>query len=46
MAVVDPAKTVEGDVRKLRTAPELQPTIKNVKIGGYISTSDPARSRP
>jgi carbonic anhydrase len=36
MAVVDPAKTVEGDVRKLRTAPELQPTIKNVKIGGYV----------
>jgi carbonic anhydrase len=35
MAVVDPAKTVEDDVRKLRTAPELQPTIKNVKVGGY-----------
>jgi carbonic anhydrase len=35
MAVVDPAKTVEDDVRKLLTAPELQPTIKNVTIGGY-----------
>jgi carbonic anhydrase len=35
MAVVDPAKTVEDDVQKLRTTPELQPTIKNVKVGGY-----------
>jgi carbonic anhydrase len=36
MAVVDPAKTVAEDVQKLRSAPELQPTIGNVKIGGYV----------
>jgi carbonic anhydrase len=35
MAVLDPAKTVAEDVQKLRSAPELQPTIGNVKIGGY-----------
>jgi carbonic anhydrase len=35
MAVIDPAKSVEEDVRKLRAAPELQPTINNVKVGGY-----------
>jgi carbonic anhydrase len=35
MAVLEPAKTVAEDVQKLRTAPELQPAIKNVKIGGY-----------
>jgi carbonic anhydrase len=35
MAVLEPAKTVVDDVRKLRTAPELQPTIANVKTGGY-----------
>ena len=35
MAVTEPAKTVAEDVQKLRTAPELQPTIKNVRIGGY-----------
>lgn len=35
MAVLDPAKTVAQDVRKLRTAPELLPTIKNVRLGGY-----------
>jgi carbonic anhydrase len=36
MAVVDPAKTVAEDVQKLHSAPELQPTIGNVKIGGYV----------
>ena len=36
MAVVDPAKTVAEDVQKLRSAPALQPTIGNVKIGGYV----------
>jgi carbonic anhydrase len=35
MAVLEPAKTVAEDVEKLRTAPELQPTIGKVKIGGY-----------
>jgi len=35
MAVLEPAKTVAEDTRKLRTAPELQPTIGNVRIGGY-----------
>jgi carbonic anhydrase len=35
MAVLEPAMTVTEDVQKLRTAPELQPTIKNVRIGGY-----------
>jgi carbonic anhydrase len=35
MAVLDPAKTVAEDVQKLHSAPELQPTIGNVKIGGY-----------
>jgi carbonic anhydrase len=35
MAVLEPAKTVVEDIRKLRTAPALQPTIGNVKIGGY-----------
>jgi carbonic anhydrase len=36
MAVLDPAKTVAQDVQKLRSAPELQPTIGSVKIGGYV----------
>lgn len=36
MAAVDPAQTVAADVQKLRLAPELQPTIRNVKIGGYV----------
>ena len=36
MAVLDPAKTVAEDVQKLRAAPELQPTIDKVKIGGYV----------
>jgi carbonic anhydrase len=35
LAVLEPAKSVTEDIEKLRTAPELQPTIKNVKIGGY-----------
>jgi carbonic anhydrase len=35
LAVLDPAKTVRVDIQKLRSAPELQPTIANVKIGGY-----------
>jgi carbonic anhydrase len=35
MAVLDPAKTVAKDVQKLRMAPELQPEIQNVRIGGY-----------
>lgn len=35
MAVLEPAKTVAEDIERLRTAPELRPTIKNVKIGGY-----------
>jgi carbonic anhydrase len=36
MAVTEPAKTVARDVERLRTAPELQPTIANVRIGGYV----------
>jgi carbonic anhydrase len=36
MAVLEPAETVRADVEKLRTAPELQPTLDNVKIGGYV----------
>jgi carbonic anhydrase len=35
LAVLDPAQTVKEDTQKLRSAPELQPTITNVKIGGY-----------
>jgi carbonic anhydrase len=35
LAVLDPAKTVRDDIQKLRSAPELQPTIANVKLGGY-----------
>jgi carbonic anhydrase len=35
VAVLDPAKTVAEDVQKLHSAAELQPTIGNVKIGGY-----------
>ena len=35
LAVLEPAKTVATDVEKLRSAPELQPTIAKVKIGGY-----------
>ncbi|GGU46836.1 carbonic anhydrase [Streptomyces violascens] len=36
MAVLDPAKTVQADVAKLRSAPELGPGIENVRIGGYV----------
>jgi hypothetical protein len=36
MAVLDPAKSAAKDVQKLHSAPELQPTIRNVKIGGYV----------
>jgi carbonic anhydrase len=36
MAVLDPARTVAEDVQKLRAAPELQPTVDNVRIGGYV----------
>ncbi|WP_433171681.1 carbonic anhydrase [Actinoallomurus sp. CA-150999] len=36
MAVLEPAKTVLDDVAALRSAPELEPGIKNVKIGGYV----------
>ena len=55
MAVVDPAKTAAEDVQKLRSAPELQPTIGNVKIGGYVydlktgkitTVVEPGRGRP
>lgn len=35
MAVLEPEKTVSQDVEKLRTAPELRPTIDKVRIGGY-----------
>jgi carbonic anhydrase len=40
MAVLEPAKTVTEDVQKLRTAAELQPTIGNVRIGGYTYDLD------
>ena len=43
MAVLDPAKTVAEDVRRLRSAPELQPTIKNVRVGGYAYDLDTGR---
>ena len=36
MAVVDPARTAAEDVQELGSAPELQPTINNIKIGGYV----------
>jgi carbonic anhydrase len=35
MAVLEPAKTVVKDIQRLRSAPELQPTLENVRIGGY-----------
>jgi carbonic anhydrase len=35
MAVLDPAQTVREDVGRLRAAPELSPSIGNIKIGGY-----------
>jgi carbonic anhydrase len=40
MAVTEPTKTVARDVERLRTAPELQPTIANVRIGGYVYDVD------
>jgi carbonic anhydrase len=43
MAVLEPAKTVRADVDKLRSAPELQPTLDNVKIGGYVYDLDTGR---
>lgn len=36
MAVLEPAKTVAADIEKLRAAPELRPTLDNVKLGGYV----------
>jgi carbonic anhydrase len=36
LAVLDPTQTVHDDIEKLRSAPELQSTIANVKIGGYV----------
>jgi carbonic anhydrase len=35
MAVLDPTETVRADVELLRTTPELAPSIRKVKIGGY-----------
>jgi carbonic anhydrase len=35
LAVLDPHATVREDVQRLRTAPELQPEIGAVRIGGY-----------
>ncbi|MFB6780989.1 carbonic anhydrase [Streptomyces sp. NPDC056352] len=35
MAVLEPSKTVQKDIAKLRAAPELAPAIGNIKIGGY-----------
>ena len=35
MAVLDPAKTVREDIELLRAAPELAPSIHDLKIGGY-----------
>jgi carbonic anhydrase len=35
MAVLDPAGTVTEDVQRLRTAPELQPAIERIRVGGY-----------
>lgn len=36
MAVLEPAKTVREDVAKLRSAPELAPSIESIRIGGYV----------
>jgi carbonic anhydrase len=36
MAVTEPAATVAQDVAKLHAAPELQPEIERVAIGGYV----------
>lgn len=35
MAVLDPTETAREDVERLRTAPELAPNIRDLKIGGY-----------
>jgi carbonic anhydrase len=35
MAVLEPSMTVQVDIAKLRSAPELMPGIGNIKIGGY-----------
>ncbi|MEU1944148.1 carbonic anhydrase [Streptomyces sp. NPDC020125] len=35
MAVLDPAETVQEDVAKLRSAPELAPGIGDIAVGGY-----------
>ncbi|MFJ7489895.1 carbonic anhydrase [Streptomyces sp. NPDC097727] len=35
MAVLEPSKTVQKDIAKLRSAPELAPAISDIKIGGY-----------
>jgi carbonic anhydrase len=43
MAVLNPARTLAEDVRRLRSAPELLPTIKNVKVGGYAYDLDTGR---
>ncbi|WP_236258992.1 carbonic anhydrase [Streptomyces hygroscopicus] len=36
MAVLEPSKTVQEDVAKLRSAPELAPGIGNITVGGYV----------
>ncbi|MFI9602591.1 carbonic anhydrase [Streptomyces sp. NPDC052043] len=35
MAVLEPSETVQKDIATLRSAPELAPSIGNIKIGGY-----------
>ncbi|MFE5120367.1 carbonic anhydrase [Streptomyces sp. NPDC056669] len=35
MAVLEPAETVQEDVAKLRSAPELAPGIGDIAVGGY-----------
>ncbi|MFB6537787.1 carbonic anhydrase [Streptomyces noursei] len=35
MAVLEPSQTVQQDVAKLRSAPELAPSISDIKVGGY-----------
>jgi carbonic anhydrase len=35
MAVLDPVETVREDVERLRTAPELEPSRHDLRIGGY-----------
>lgn len=43
LAVLVPADTVRLDVEKLCSAPELQPTLDNVRIGGYVYDLDAGR---